>query len=219
MAAGEYQAIELKLGATLTIADYRLPDLLARLMAVHPAARLDLQVGNTRQIIEAVSQFQLDLGLIEGSCNLRHIEAQLWAEDELVVFCAPSDPMALRQPVQPADLHDATWIVREEGSGTRETFNKVILSSLPQAQLRLTLGHTEALLKVVASGAGIGCVSRLAVQPLVDQGQLVIIPTPFWDLRRPFSLITHRQKYRSAGLQTVIDYCMQHGQAYSQAQD
>lgn len=206
-AHGELQQIDLRLGATLTVADYRLPDLLAGFVRHYPAARLDLQVGNTRQIIEAVSQFQLDLGLIEGSCHLPQIETHAWSQDELVVFCAPDHVMADLQPNQPDALVQAEWIVREEGSGTRELFDRVILGDLPQACIRLTLGHTEALIKVVASGAGLGCVSRLAVQPLAERGELVIIPTPFWALQRPFSLIMHRNKYQSAGLKRFLDFC------------
>jgi DNA-binding transcriptional LysR family regulator len=207
-ARGQLQSIDLRLGSTLTISDYLMPDLMAGFLSQEPQAQLKLQVGNTRQIIEAVSQFQLDLGLIEGSCHLPQLQSMAWREDELAICCAPQHPLAqLGRAVTLDDLAHVEWIVREEGSGTREVFDKVVLHDLPNAQLRLTLGHNEAILKVVAGGLGVGCVSRLAIEPMLATQQLVVVPTPFWSLTRPFFLIVHRQKYQGPGLKAFIQYC------------
>ncbi len=209
-ARGELQAVDIRLGSTLTISDYIMPDLIAGFILQKPDAKLHLQVGNTRQIIEAVSQFQLDLGLIEGSCNVPHLQAVPWRTDELAVCTSPSHPLAQKQQHTPLTLEDfqnIEWIVREEGSGTREVFDNVVLNDFPDAKLRLTLGHNEAILKVVAGGIGVGCVSRLAVEPMIATGQLVILNTPFWMLVRPFFLIVHRQKYQGPGMKSFMEYC------------
>ncbi len=211
-ARGELQTVDLRLGSTLTISDYLMPDLMAGFLLQKPDAHLRLQVGNTRQIIEAVSQFQLDLGLIEGSCNLPQLQAIPWGADELAVCSAPTHPLAIKQKqaaLNLEDFRDADWIVREEGSGTREVFDKIVLNDLPDSRLRLTLGHNEAILKVVAGGIGIGCVSRLAVEPMIDTGQLVVLDTPFWMLIRPFFLLVHRQKYQGPGMKAFMTYCQE----------
>ena len=83
-AKGELQSIDLRLGATLTISDYLMPDLMADFLQIQPQAHLQLQVGNTRQMIEAVNQFQLDLALIEGSCHLPQLQCIHWRDDERV---------------------------------------------------------------------------------------------------------------------------------------
>ncbi|PWF32812.1 LysR family transcriptional regulator, partial [Yersinia pestis] len=94
VAKGELQSIDLRLGATLTISDYLIPDLMADFLKIKPQAHLQLQVGNTRQMIEAVNQFQLDLALIEGSCHLPQLQCIHWRDDELAVCCAPDHPLA-----------------------------------------------------------------------------------------------------------------------------
>lgn len=209
-AQGEKQTIDLRLGATLTISDYLMPDLMANFLKQQPQALLQLQVGNTRQIIEAVSQFQLDLGLIEGSCHLPQLQAFPWRDDELAVCCAPEHPLAvLKDTISLQDLQDVDWILREEGSGTREVFDQVMLKDLPNANLRLTLGHNEAILKIVAGGLGLTCVSRLAIEPLARDGQLVILNTPFWILKRPLFMLVHRQKYKSPGLRAFMQFCQE----------
>ena len=207
-AKGELQSIDLRLGATLTISDYLMPDLMADFLQRHPQAHLQLQLRNTRQIIESVNQFQLDLALIEGSCHLPQLQCIHWRDDELAVCCAPQHPLTqLNHPLTPADFNDVEWILREEGSGTREVFDNAILKDLPDANIRLTLGHNEAILKIVANGLGITCVSRLAIEPLQEKGQLVILDTPFWELTRPLFMLVHRQKYQGPGLKAFLQFC------------
>lgn len=207
-AQGEMQTIDLRLGATLTISDYLMPDLMADFLKHQPQAQLQLQVGNTRQIIEAVNQFQLDLGLIEGSCHLPQLQAFPWRDDELAVCCSPMHPLAqLDRPLTVDDFQDVDWILREEGSGTREVFDTVMLKDLANARLRLTLGHNEAILKVVAGGLGIACVSKLAIEPLQLDGQLVTLNTPFWILKRPLFMLVHRHKYKGPGLRAFMEFC------------
>ena len=209
-AKGELQSIDLRIGATLTISDYLMPDLMANFLQQQPQAHLQLQVGNTRQMIEAVSQFQLDLALIEGSCHLPQLQCIHWRDDEMAVCCSPDHPLAqLNRELTPQDFNHIEWILREEGSGTREVFDQAILKDIQNAKIRLTLGHNEAILKIVAGGIGISCISKLAIAPLLEKGQLVIIETPFWQLTRPLFMLAHRQKYQGPGLKAFIEFCSQ----------
>ena len=57
----------------------------------------------------------------------------------------------------------------------REVFDNAILKDLPDANIRLTLGHNEAILKIVAGGLGMSCISKLATEPLREKGQLVVL--------------------------------------------
>ncbi|WP_111895652.1 LysR family transcriptional regulator GigC [Acinetobacter sp. MB5] len=208
VAKGELQSIDLRLGATLTISDYLMPDLMAGFLQLQPQAHLQLQVGNTRQMIEAVNQFQLDLALIEGSCHIPQLQSIHWRDDELAVCCAPSHPLAqLDRPLTPQDFADVEWILREEGSGTREVFDTAILNHLEDAHIRLTLGHNEAILKIISGGLGISCISKLALLPMLNSGQLVILETPFWELKRPLFMLVHRHKYQGPGLKAFMNFC------------
>lgn len=208
IAKGELQSIDLRLGATLTISDYLMPDLMAGFLQKQPQAHLQLQVGNTRQIIEAVNQFQLDLALIEGSCHLPQLQSIHWHDDELAVCCSPSHPLAqLNRPLTTQDFNDVEWILREEGSGTREVFDLAILKNLSNANIRLTLGHNEAILKIISGGLGLSCISKLALRPMLNSGQLVILDTPFWELKRPLYMLVHRHKYQGPGLKAFMKFC------------
>ena len=124
-----------------------------------------------------------------------------------MVFCAPDHALAGRATVTPDELADQPWILREQGSGTRETLNQA-LRHLPRGITpRLELEHTEAVKRAVESGLGIGCISRLALRDAFRRGSLVPVETPALDLRRNFNFVWHRGKYHTAAIRLFLQDC------------
>lgn len=199
----------LNLGATLTIGNYLATLLIGRFMQAHPECRVRLQVQNTSHVVQGVAQHGLDLGLIEGDCQHPDIEVRPWLEDELVVFCAPQHPLAQRRTASLDELVQEAWILREQGSGTRLTFDQGMRHHPVPLNIRLELEHTEAIKRAVESGLGIGCISRLALRDAFRRGSLVAVETPQLDLRRQFSFIWHRQKYQSSAMREFVELCRQ----------
>lgn len=202
----------MKIGATLTVGNYLATILVAQFLQEHPESRIQLQVHNTGTIVQQIANHELDLGLIEGDCNHPDIEVQPWIADELVVFCAPNHPLANQVSVNQAKVTTAQllqqqWILREKGSGTRETFDRAFHGNHAALKIRLELEHTEAIKRAVESGLGIGCISRLALKDAFRRGSLVPISTPSLDLSRFFYFLWHKQKYQTTGMREFIDLC------------
>jgi DNA-binding transcriptional LysR family regulator len=166
-----------------------------------------LHVQNTANIVQQVAHYEIDLGLIEGDCSHPDIEVQTWVEDELVVFCAPQHPLAKRGHATLAELTQEAWILREQGSGTRLTFDQAMRHHLNSLNVRLELEHTEAIKRAVESGLGIGCISRLALRDAFRRGSLVAVETPELDLVRQFYFIWHKQKYQTSAIREFLDLC------------
>lgn len=197
----------MKIGATLTVGNYLATILVARFLQEHPESRIVLQVHNTSTIVQQISNHELDLGLIEGDCNHPDIAVQPWIADELVVFSAPNHPLASQRNVSIEQLLQEDWILREKGSGTRETFDRAFHSHHSKLKIRLELEHTEAIKRAVESGLGIGCISRLALKDAFRRGSLVPIATPSLDLSRFFYFLWHKQKYQTTGIREFLDLC------------
>ena len=197
----------MRIGATLTVGNYLATILVARFLQEHPESRIQLQVHNTSTIVQQIANYELDLGLIEGDCNHPDIEVQPWVADELVVFSAPSHPLAKQRKVSLEQLLQEDWILREKGSGTRETFDRAFHSHHSKLKIRLELEHTEAIKRAVESGLGIGCISRLALKDAFRRGSLVPISTPNLDLSRFFYFLWHKQKYQTTGIREFLDFC------------
>jgi DNA-binding transcriptional LysR family regulator len=197
----------LRIGASLTIGNYVMPGLIGSFMRKHPGVQLQLKVNNTRQVIQELEQFHVDLGFIEGFCHEPDIEVMPWCGDELVIFAAADHPLARQKVITEADLSAAPWILREPGSGTREIFDNAVLGKISSINLLMELGHTEATIRAVETGIGISCSSRLTLDDALARGSLVVLPTPFLNLRREFFILVHRQKYRTQGLEEFLAWC------------
>lgn len=203
---------ELKVGATLTIGNYIAVNIMARLIEEHPEAKVHMEVNNTTTIAEKVANFDLDVGLIEG--ELRHPDLNVvpWRDDELVVFCHPEHPLAQTAASQQGALTDqdilqATWILREPGSGTRQTFDRAMHDLVPNLHILLELQHTEAIKRAVEAQLGIGCLSRQTLREAFERGSLVPLAVPHRDFRRQFYFILHKHKYLSVGIQRWLALC------------
>ncbi|HHQ4307751.1 TPA: DNA-binding transcriptional regulator YeiE [Serratia fonticola] len=198
----------LRIAASSTIGNYMLPEMIAHYRKDFPATPLELNVGNSQEVIVAVADFRVDLGLIEGPCHMPELVTQPWLEDELVVFAAPDNPL-LQQPVTLATLASAPWILRERGSGTREVLDHLLLAHLPNFQLVMELGNSEAIKHAVRHGIGISCLSRRVVEEQLASGVLVELSIPLPPLMRTLYLIHHRQKHISNALQRFLSYCVE----------
>src|SRR5690606_2937399 len=134
------------------------------------------------------------------------IIAEPWLEDELVVFASPSSPL-LKHAVTLEQLAAAPWILRERGSGTRELVDYLLLSHLPQFQLAMELGNSEAIKHAVRHGLGISCLSRRVVAEQLESGSLVEVPIPLARLVRTLWRIDLRQKHLPSALKRFLRYC------------
>lgn len=200
----------LKVGATLTIGNYLAVGVMAQYMSTPTHPRVSLEVANTRTIARRVSDFELDIGLIEGELQAPELEVIPWREDELVVFCSPDHPLASKKSLDDEDLRGATWVMREQGSGTRQSFERGMHGLLPDLNILLELEHTEAIKRAVEAGLGIGCLSQVCLADAFRRGSLVPLTVPeYRRFDRQFYFILHKQKYRSAGIDAWMELCRQ----------
>ena len=191
--------------ASSTIGNYILPAMIARYRQDFPDLPLELSVGNSQDVINAVLDFRVDIGLIEGPCHNTEIISEPWLEDELVVFAAPSSPLT-KGAVTLEQLAASPWILRERGSGTRELVDYLLLSHLPRFQMAMELGNSEAIKHAVRHGLGISCLSRRVIAEQLQAGTLSEVPVPLPRLVRTLWRVHHRQKHISNAITRFLHY-------------
>lgn len=198
---------ELKVGATLTIGNYLAVGIMASFMKQHASAKIELDVENTAAITTKVLNFELDIGLVEGELQEKDLDVRQWRDDELALFCGPDHPLANNPVLTDADLLAAQWIVREQGSGTRQAFDRAMSGILPNLNLKLELQHTEGIKRAVEAGLGIGCLSKITLEDAFKRGTLVPLIASHRNWTRKFYFILHRQKYLSHGVRSWMEHC------------
>jgi DNA-binding transcriptional LysR family regulator len=214
LSANRATLVDLHLFASTTIGNYILPRLLARFRDLMPGAQVQLQIGNTRDVVTAVREFAADLGLIEGPCHASDIVVVPWLEDELVIVASPMHPLAKaakRGRLTAKQLSQACWLLREPGSGTREAVEQSLLPHLVNVRSTMTLGSSEAIKNSVAEGLGVSCLSRYVVQDLAAANRLNVLRTRLPRLTRRLTIIHHQRKLLSDSLRGFVAHCQTAG--------
>jgi DNA-binding transcriptional LysR family regulator len=207
---GRVHAPHLRLAASTTIGNYLIPPLLAAYRRTHPGARFSVEIDNTEHVARAVADYEVDMGFIEGPTALAGLVLQPWVTDELVVVAAPSHPLARasrRKRLTVAELAEATWLMREPGSGTRTVVEGTLLPLLHRLRSDTDLGSAEAIRQAAAAGLGITCLSRHVVADLVTLKRLVVLRTPLPPLRRPFYLVRPELRRPTPALERFVAHC------------
>jgi DNA-binding transcriptional LysR family regulator len=129
----------------------------------------------------------------------------------MVVVAALDDailPRGRNRMVSLAALSQATWLLREPGSGTREIIDQLLIPHLHHLRAGIEFGNSEAIKRAAASGLGITCLSRCVVEDLLKSGALIEPRTELPRLTRRFYLVTHARKKHTHGLDLLIKHLL-----------
>ncbi|HKD04945.1 MAG TPA: LysR substrate-binding domain-containing protein [Bryobacteraceae bacterium] len=204
--SGASQTVNIRIAASLTVGNYMLPEFVGRFARQHPDAHFRMEIGNTEFVAASVRQFESDAGWIEGLARHPDLLSFPWREDQLVIIAAPNHPLAGRQAT-PEALAKESWVLRENGSGTREVFEDAIADKFQLSRVPIELAGIGATKRAVMAGAGLSCISRSVIELELNARQLAVVRTPWLDLRRQITFLLHRQKYLDPGLRAFLGFC------------
>ena len=190
--AGAYgqQAGELALGASQTIAQYLLPNLIASFLQTQPKVHITARSGNSDEMLEALLAGQVHLALIEGPEQRRDLHIEPFLEDHMVLVVPASHEWA-GQEIEAESLRSQPLLVREFGSGSRRVVQQALAEAGLQRKdllIRMELDSTEGLLSGVEAGLGVTFISRWAVRNQLSLGTLKLARVRDLKLSRRFSL-------------------------------
>jgi DNA-binding transcriptional LysR family regulator len=198
----------LLIGASTTIAEFLLPQILGEFKARYPAVVPRLFVANSEAVQDRVAERALDVGFIEGDSHLPSLVTDVCCDDELQVVCAPSHPLAKMKMVTPKSLTEHAYVSREPGSGTREVIDHYLQKAgVPPDTLQVVmeLGSPETLKGLVATGLGFAIVSRATVAKETRLGQLVQIAlSP--RLNRHLSVVYPKERFHSRLVGSFVQF-------------
>ncbi len=202
----------LTLGASTTIAEYMLPELLGGFRREFPDVQVRLRVANTDAIVALVSDSSIDLGIVEGEVLKQHLLVDDCQQDELVVIVPVGHELAVQDEVRPQDLTRYPFVQREDGSGTKSVIASYLTEhGIVEEQLQhpFELGSTEAIKGAVQAGMGISIVSVSTVKNEIELG-LLAARQLFPPLRRPFYFVRQRQQFRLQLMEELFDFAKQY---------
>jgi DNA-binding transcriptional LysR family regulator len=169
------QNSQLRLAASLTVAEYLLPGWLAPLYALTPTA-VSLRMANSEEVAGLFVRDEVDLGFVEGPSLPRGLQGRTVFRDELVVVVSPQHPWARRRtPISAVMLAESALVSREVGSGTRKVLEAALAEYGLQPLVAVEFSSTTAIKAAVAAGLGPAVLSKLAVNAELIDRRLVAI--------------------------------------------
>lgn len=204
---GQQTRGDISISASFTIGNHLAPRYLAKYLEVFPQAKVALNTANSPEVIAQVRNQDVDIGIIEVDVADSDLTILPWRTDEMVVFCSAQHSLAQRRKLRPKDMREARWILREAGSGARQTFERALAQRLADINIYMEFKHNEAIKRAVESGLGIGCLSRIVLERDLAHGDLVELEVSGIQLQRRFHFALPRGREMTAAIQQWIDIC------------
>ena len=198
----------LVVGASTTIAEYRIPRVLGEFQKNFPDVKLRLKVSNTVGIVHMVENNEVDVGIVEAPVYNKNLATKTCWCDQLMVICPPDHDLAGHDSVSIDELLPYTFIGREEGSGTREviaSYFDEFAQNYSSLKASMEFGSPESVKSAVEAGLGISIISESTLSKELKLGTLKAMPLAP-PMKRPFSIVYQRQKFRLRAMEEFLNF-------------
>jgi DNA-binding transcriptional LysR family regulator len=201
----------LLLGASATVAEFYLPQILAEFRVIYPRVQAQMLVSTSANILDSLARNAIDLGLVSSGHTqppLPGLSLDVICKHELMLICSTMHPMAPAKQMAVCDIAFERFICREPGSGTREGTDDYFRSNgfLPEdLNVVMELGSTESIKAVVESGLGVSILPRVAIAKELRLGTLCalqLVPK----LERSLFVALPESPYRSPLVGTFAEF-------------
>ena len=200
----------LLIGCSLTIGNHLLPSLLHHVQNELPGITPRVLIKNTRELLNQLRESKIDIALVEGRCQHQDLISTPWRTDQMLIVAHPDHPLAHKNCLNLPDLKGLTWILRENGSGSRALFDEVIAPALQNQYSVFEIQHTEAIVNSVIEGLGMTCISSLSVESRVKNAELAVLPVQNLNLTRSMRIVMHKNRDASQALKAFSEICLNH---------
>jgi DNA-binding transcriptional LysR family regulator len=189
---GGQEGIDLRIGASHTIAVYLLPKLLPDLLSEWPKLRVHVMGGSTNEVLQALTTHQIGVGLIEAAAFRPDLKTEVFAEDELALIVRPEHRWTRKPMLKAAELVQSPILLREEGSGTRRFVEEYLERNgvlRQQLQTPIDINSTEGIISAVEAGLGAGFVPCMAIEKTLQVGAVKTVPLHNGPIKRQLSIM------------------------------
>jgi DNA-binding transcriptional LysR family regulator len=196
---------KLKIGSSMTIGAYYLPQLFEIFKLQYPNIVIQMDTGNSQDVIEGILSFRNDIGFIGIDYSDKHLVKIPFITERLVIIAPIDHGLTHKKVISFKDLNGQKMIMREKGSGTMEIIERELKKNRVSVETVMELGSNEAIKQAVEAGLGISIISNNVVKLEDNQGRIKILHfSNNRDIIRRFYIIYHKDKYLSDLLKTFL---------------
>jgi len=197
----------LSIGSSFTFGEYLLPKVIAEYIKMdkkHDNPMISIR--NSNRIVDQLLHGEIDLGIIDSHLTSHpHLSITPFKEDELVVIVSKNHRLANFPSVELRDLYNETWILREDGSGTREVVKHFFHKQGFHPPIIRSFGSTQIIKESVEADLGISILSKYAIQKEVNMGSLKLLRIKNETIKRYFSYIVPEFSFKQHATAPLIN--------------
>lgn len=190
---------ELTIGATSIPGKYFIPQIIQQFKKKYPDVEIKTLISNTQNIVQSLKEDILDLCIVSEPVKAGRLFRQKFLKDELVLIVNPNHRWATKNFIGIEELINEPLVLREEGSGTRETIRHYLEQRdkrLKDFNIIMTLGTTGAIKAAVERGVGVGFALKRAIQLELEIGSLKIVPIENLQMYQMFSVLHKKNSHK-----------------------
>jgi DNA-binding transcriptional LysR family regulator len=202
------------IGVTST-AQYFAPRLIAAFARGNPRIDISVTVGNRATIVAAVRDQTVDIALMGSPPADFPVASEIFGPHPQVVIAPPEHSMAKRVGIDKTELCHEGFIIREEGSGTRNVFDAFFRGMvLPPPRVHIEIGSNETVKQAVMAGLGLTLISAHTIEAEVAEGKLVILDVVGLPVMRQWFAVRHGAREPAPAARTMWDFIVSDGRGF-----
>jgi len=198
--------------AVASTANYFVPRLLASFCERYPEVTVSLDVTNRAQLLHVLAENQADLVIMGHPPAELDLAAENFMENPLVVIAAPSNVLAGDKAIPLQRLQQETFLVREQGSGTRLAMENWFAKNGVVISTPMEMSSSEAIKQGVEAGLGLGLVSIHTLEMELALKRLVILDVEKFPIQRHWHIVHRKGKRLSLVARAFKEFVLQEAQ-------
>ena len=197
-----------------TTANHFSTRILAAFSKKYPQVAISLDVTNRQRILQQLENYEPDLVIMGEPPKGHSLKSERFMPNPLVIIAPPDHHLAIKKSMKLKDLDGEKFVVREKGSGTRETIERTFKEGGIVCATTLEMSSNEAIKHSVAAGFGLGVVSLHTIELELTNGHLVVLDVEGFPLQRYWHVVTRQGKAMSPVALTFKQFLLEDAQKY-----
>jgi DNA-binding transcriptional LysR family regulator len=202
--------------SVVTTAKYVIPRLLGPFCQRYPGIDVSLTVTNHEYLLENLVNNRDDLYILSQPPEELDVVVHPFLENPLVVIAPRNHPLVKEKNIPLQRLAEEPFIMREPGSGTRKSVQKLFDEHGLDVKVKLDLGSNEAIKQAIAGGLGVSVLSLHTLALEGTNSQLALLDVEGFPIQRYWYVIHPAGKQLSIIAQTFFDYLLSEGKAVAE---
>ncbi len=198
---------KLKISVAST-ANYLAPQLLATFSQRFPTITVSLNVNNRGALLQQLANNEMDMAIMGQPPGGQDLVAESFMDNPLVVIAPIHHPLAQERAIPVERLQQETFLIREEGSGTRIAMTRFFAEHGVKPQIGMEMSSTEAIKQAVQAGLGLGVVSLHTVELELESKRLKLLDVRHFPIQRYWFIVHRRDKRLSAAAQAFKTFLL-----------